>query len=150
MNLFVGKLSERIDTCSSLDWSLTHQPGYPHGFELGGIDSWEHESPDELKKGQIAIPVLIIEIIDVLSAIIRNLDIKSASAVKDAIIKASILYRKCISFQKLQPNVIQDEISTYVMLKIRAILESVSLGLIHFGEKTLKIAPGQGLEISKN
>jgi len=39
LNLFLGKLRERMDTCGSLDWSMTHQPGYPHGYEIGGIDS---------------------------------------------------------------------------------------------------------------
>ena len=73
------------------------------------IDSWEQEPLEELKKGQIAIPVLIIEIIEVLSNIIRNLKIEYAAMVKDTILKAARLYRKCVNFQKLTSEAIQDE-----------------------------------------
>ena len=70
--------------------------------------------------------------------ILRNLDVKSAVRVKLSVKKCAELYRKSISFEKISLATIQDEISTYVLLKIRAIIETISLGLVFYGEKTLK------------
>lgn len=55
LNIFISKLFERIDICSSINWTVRHQPGYPNGYEIGGIDSWEHEPVEELKKELLRI-----------------------------------------------------------------------------------------------
>ena len=53
LKLFLQKLFERIETWDSPDWVTTHQPGYPLGFDPEGIDTWENETPEELKKDRL-------------------------------------------------------------------------------------------------
>lgn len=86
--------------------------------------------------------MLLIELIEVLSSILRNISISGAARVCSIMLQAATLFRRCCSFKKMTKQNTQDEISTYIFLKIRTILESISIALVSAGEKTLKMPSG--------
>ena len=93
-------------------------------------------------QAQVPVPVLLIELIEVLSSILRNMSVSGATRVCSIMLQAATLFRRCCSFKKMTMENTQDEISTYIFLKIRTILESISLALVSAGEKTLKMPSG--------
>ena len=135
---FTKKLDLRITQTCDASWVNTHQPGYPLGYEIGtGVDQWERDELQDLMKGQTAVPIILVEMLDCLSGILAGLQLGSVLLCSRVMNCVARIYRKCVSLSDFNDATTQDGISRYLIIKLRNILEIISLQVEKYSAQTL-------------
>ncbi|CBY36184.1 unnamed protein product [Oikopleura dioica] len=135
---FTKKLDLRITQTCDASWVTTHQPGYPLGYENGtGVDQWERDELQDLMKGQTAVPIILVEMLDCLSGILAGLQLGSMLLCSRVMSCVARIFRKCVSLSDFNDATTQDGISRYLIIKLRNVLEIISLQVEKYSAQTM-------------
>ena len=143
LDIFTDKLADRLKVQEIRDLKNTESPGYPLGYEPNGPDCWEHEPVELLRQNETAMPIIIIEIAETITSLLKVVDLEVAASISQVLEKLCSIFHDSVDFDKLvnptdQKNPSHDEVTKYILTKIRSIIEWISTSLLEYGKRTLK------------
>lgn len=132
--VYLNKFEDRLKQTELRDLKHTQSPGYPLGYEVNqGLDCWEHEPVELLRQNETAIPIILIEIAETISSLFKSINLENAVIVNRILVKITKIFASCVDFHLLP---VDDELTKYVLGKIRSILEWITNSMLTYGQRT--------------